>query len=133
MNTNNTNGTPANFTFKQFLRIVVGETVASARTETDRVEKYRRFLKHVYESSAKQLVEHDTRAALSRIPKSIERAIAERIAEIKRDGVDAERLEREKARFKEWYPTLLSERGRAGAKKRWEKRKTIDKARKGRK
>jgi hypothetical protein len=31
--------------FKEFLRIVVGGTIASARTETDRLHYYRRFLR----------------------------------------------------------------------------------------
>ena len=136
MKTINASETPSKISFKKFLRDVVGGTVKSARTEANRLFFYRRFLRHIHTNIKHELRWMGTTGALAQILTSegIEQDIARCIGEMKKTGVDAKRLEKEKARIQKWYDeVVLKERATAGANTRWAKKKFVDTTSKRRK
>lgn len=110
-------------TFKDAMRIVVGGTVTSARTETDRIRYYRMFLHHVMHNAAREVKEFNspmgTVVPLSDVPAPSADQVAARIENQRRAGFDEEAMRKLEARFKRWYPVLLNERAKKAASARW--------------
>jgi len=120
--------TESRISFKRLLRIVVGGNAASARTETDRMDFLRRFLRSVLrgmnrehkwlKSFAKDMPES---IPLETIPEPERERVDTWIQELRAEGIERSDLEKWNARFRRWHAELLSDRGRKAAQKRWSK------------
>ena len=112
-----------NVSFKVMLREVVGGTIASARTETERIRFYREFLTDVRRGS-----EFEVRTLIQKENielTEIEVQAGEIAAQIERErktGFDAERKGEIRAHFKRWYSRRRSQQGRKAALARFKKR-----------
>jgi hypothetical protein len=132
---------------KEFLRIVVGGSIPSARTETDRMRYYRQFLTawqsektvktasglavgssvtqkgaHTAQPDVEQIVQQmiNRRVRPPRVPPEMPKA---------KPGFNKWEFEFEAELFLAWQSGLLSRRGKAGADMRWKKktsRKSLD-------
>ncbi|GEM_PF-6545611 len=105
---------------KEFLRIVVGGSIPSARTETDRMRFYRQFLVawQVDEGAAK--AEQGTLPILKLHPKDRPQYLIEHHS---RKGFDAWGFALEAELFLTWQSGMLARRGASAARQRWGKKK----------
>jgi hypothetical protein len=123
--------------YKKMLRLVVGATIAKARTETDRELFYRQFLNDIARGSIYEqrtwppLIQlPDGKVAsplthLEEIPHNIQvdkGDVDAKLDDEKKEGFDPERVEQIKVRFARWWQEYRSRQGRNAAKAMHEKK-----------